>query len=70
MPENKPQAAHLIAIINGRTYIRYALGLCTGLSQDASSSWSEPPVIVVLVYRLAKSAWLALLLTSIASAPE
>ena len=37
MPENKPQAAHLIAIINGRTYIRYALGLRTGLSQDASS---------------------------------
>ena len=27
MPEDKPQAAHLIALINGRTYIRYALGL-------------------------------------------
>ena len=67
---SKPKAAHLIAIVNGRTYIRYALGLCTGLSRDASSSWSEPPVIVVLVYRLAKSGWLALLSTSIASSPE
>ena len=34
---SKPKAAHLIAIVNGRTYIRYALGLCTGLSRDASS---------------------------------
>ena len=37
MHQDKPKAAHLIAIVNGRTYIRYALVLCTGLSPDASS---------------------------------
>ena len=37
MHQQQAQAAHLIAIVNGRTYTRYALGLCTGLSRDASS---------------------------------
>ena len=37
MHQQQAQAAHLIATVNGRTYTRYALGLCTGLSRDASS---------------------------------
>ena len=37
MHQDKPKAAHLIAIVNGRTYTRYALGLCTGLSRKAPS---------------------------------
>ena len=31
MHQQQAQAAHLIATVNGRTYTRYALGLCTGL---------------------------------------
>ena len=31
MHQQQAQAADLIAIVNGRTYTRYALGLCTGL---------------------------------------